>query len=49
VLKTGWGMAAAIFGLAVVGIAVMPQQAKAWWRGGVGVGIYVPPVVVGQG
>lgn len=22
----------------------MPHDAKAWWRGGVGIGIWVPPV-----
>jgi len=46
-LKTRWASAAAVFGLAAIGMAVAPYQAKAWWHGGVGVGIYVPPVVVG--
>lgn len=39
--------AAAIVGLAAAGIAGVPHDAKAWWRGGYGVGIYVPPVVLG--
>ena len=38
---------AAVLGLAVVGVTAMPHDAKAWWRGGFGVGIVVPPVVVG--
>ena len=38
---------AAVLGLAVIGVTAMPHDAKAWWRGGFGVGIYVPPVVVG--
>lgn len=38
---------ASVFGLAAIGVAVMPHDAKAWWRGGFGVGIVVPPVVVG--
>ena len=37
---------AAVLGLAAGGIAAVPHEAKAWWRGGVGVGIWVPPVVV---
>jgi hypothetical protein len=40
------GTVAAIAGLAVVGVAAMPHDANAWWRGGIGVGIWVPPVVV---
>jgi hypothetical protein len=40
------GGIAAIAGLAAIGITAMPQNANAWWRGGVGVGIWVPPVVV---
>lgn len=32
---------------AVAGLAaMMPHDANAWWSGGVGVGIWVPPVVV---
>ena len=37
---------AAVLGLAAVGVAAMPTDANAWWRGGYGVGIWVPPVVV---
>jgi hypothetical protein len=40
------GGALAIAGLAALGVAALPGSAHAWWRGGVGVGIYVPPVVV---
>ncbi|WP_428484290.1 hypothetical protein [Rhodopila sp.] len=40
------GMAAAVVGLAAVGVAAMPHDAEAWWRGGYGVGVVVPPVVV---
>ena len=40
------GSLAAIVGLAAIGIAAAPHEAKAWWRGGWGVGIAVPPVVV---
>jgi hypothetical protein len=32
----------AVAGLAAIGIAAAPQEANAWWRGGV----WVPPVVV---
>jgi hypothetical protein len=39
------GGVAAVAGLAAVGVAAMPHDANAWWRGGVGV--WVPPVVVG--
>jgi hypothetical protein len=46
VLK-GLGGVAAVAGLAAVGVAAMPHDANAWWRGGVGVGVWVPPVVVG--
>lgn len=36
---------AAVLGLAAVGVAALPHDAKAWWRGGgIGIGIYVPPV-----
>jgi hypothetical protein len=37
---------AAVVGLAAVGIAAMPHDADAWWRGGYGIGIYVPPIFV---
>jgi hypothetical protein len=37
---------AAVIGLAAVGVAAAPHEADAWWRGGFGVGIVVPPVVV---
>jgi hypothetical protein len=37
---------AAVLGLAVVGIAAMPHDAKAWWRGGVVIGVWVPPVII---
>ena len=40
------GAVAAVAGFALVGFAAMPQKAEAWWRGGVGVGVWVPPVVV---
>lgn len=40
------GTVAAVAGLAAVGIAAAPDQAEAWWRGGYGVGIWIPPVVV---
>jgi hypothetical protein len=40
------GSVAAVAGLAVVGIAAAPHPANAWWRGGFGVGIVLPPVVV---
>lgn len=38
------GTVALIAGLACVGVAAVPHDANAWWRGGVGV--WVPPVVV---
>ena len=41
------GGVAVVAGLAAVGVAAMPHEANAWWRGGVGVGVWVPPVVVG--
>jgi hypothetical protein len=41
------GSVAAVAGLAAVGVAAMPHDANAWWRGGFGVGVWVPPVVVG--
>lgn len=40
------GAVASVLGLAAIGSFAMPQQAHAWWRGGVGIGIWVPPVVV---
>jgi hypothetical protein len=40
------GSVAVVVGLAAVGVAAMPHNANAWWRGGVGVGIWFPPVVV---
>ena len=41
------GAISAVAGLAALGVAAMPGQANAWWRGpGVGIGIWVPPVVV---
>lgn len=40
------GTVAAVATLAAVGVTCMPHDAKAWWRGGYGVGIWVPPVVV---
>jgi hypothetical protein len=41
-----FGAVAAAAGMAAVGVAAMPHEAKAWWRGGYGVGIWVPPGVV---
>jgi hypothetical protein len=40
---------AAVAGLAAIGVAAMPHDAKAWWRGGVGFGVVLPPVVVAPG
>jgi hypothetical protein len=44
------GSLAALAALVGVGIIAMPGQAQAWWRGGwccgVGIGLYVPPIVV---
>lgn len=41
------GAIGAVAGLTAIGVAAMPGQANAWWRGpGVGIGIWVPPVVV---
>lgn len=37
---------ATVAGLAAIGVTAMPHDANAWWRGGYGVGIWVPPVVV---
>jgi hypothetical protein len=36
----------ALAGMAALGSIALPGSAHAWWRGGVGVGIWVPPVVV---
>jgi hypothetical protein len=41
-----FGTMAAVVGLAALGVAAMPHEAKAWWRGGYGVRVWVPPVVV---
>lgn len=38
---------ALIAGLALAGLAATPHEAKAWWRGGYGVGVWVPPVYFG--
>ena len=46
-LKTPRTSVATVIGLAVIGVAALPHNAKAWWRGGYGVGVFVPPVVVG--
>ncbi len=44
------GAIAAVAGLAAVGVASLPHPAEAWWRGpwccAIGVGVWVPPVVV---
>jgi hypothetical protein len=40
------GTVAAVAGLAAVGVAAAPHNAMAWWRGGWGVRIVLPPVVV---
>jgi hypothetical protein len=41
------GAISAVAGLAALGVAAMPGQANAWWRGpGIGIGLWVPPVVV---
>ena len=41
-----WRAATAAAGLAVIGVLAMPETANAWWRGGYGYGIWVPPVYV---
>ncbi len=33
------GAVAAVAGLAAIGVAAMPHDANAWWRGGFGVGV----------
>ncbi len=41
------GVIGAVAGLAALGVAAMPGQANAWWRGpGIGIGIALPPLVV---
>jgi hypothetical protein len=41
------GVISAVAGLAALGVAAMPGQANAWWRGpGIDIGIALPPVVV---
>jgi hypothetical protein len=41
------GAVSAVAGLAALGVAAMPGEANAWWRGGgIGIGVYLPPVVV---
>ncbi len=40
------GMGAVLAGLVAVGVTAMPHDANAWWQGGYGVGVVVPPVVV---
>jgi hypothetical protein len=44
------GALAAVIGLVGLGVTAVPGKAEAWWRGGwccgVGIGVYVPPVVV---
>ena len=36
---------AAVVGLAAVGVAALPHNANAWWRGGYGFGIFIPPPI----
>jgi len=41
------GAISAVAGLAALGVAAMPGQAQAWWRGpGIGIDLWIPPVVV---
>jgi hypothetical protein len=44
------GVIAAVAGMAMVGVASLSRPAEAWWRGPwccrVGIGVFVPPVVV---
>ena len=49
VLTKRFGIVVSMIGIALVGIMAVPHDAKAWWRGGFGVGIVVPPVVVAPG
>ena len=48
--NTRLGAVLAITGLAIAGTAAAPAPAQAWWRGGwccgVGIGVFVPPIVV---
>ncbi|HVZ06899.1 hypothetical protein [Rhodopila sp.] len=44
-ISTRFMTASAFGGLVAVGLMAAPGQAQAWWRGGIGV--VVPPVVVG--
>ncbi len=41
-----FGAVASVLGLAAIGSLAMPHEANAWWRGGIGFGVWVPPVVV---
>ena len=49
-IATRLGSFAGLAALVAVGITAVPNQAHAWWRGGwccgVGIGVFVPPVVV---
>ncbi|HUB12735.1 MAG TPA: hypothetical protein VMB34_12320 [Acetobacteraceae bacterium] len=37
----------AVAGLAALGVTALPSQANAWWRGpAIGIGVWVPPVVI---
>jgi hypothetical protein len=40
------GAGLAVAGLLALGIVAAPGQAQAWWRGGYGFGLVLPPVVV---
>jgi hypothetical protein len=40
------GTAAMGIGLGACGVIAQPHQANAWWGGGYGVGIVVPPIIV---
>ncbi|HVY17597.1 MAG TPA: hypothetical protein VHB27_20430 [Rhodopila sp.] len=40
------GTVGAVASLALAGMMAMPHQAKAWWHGGWGVGVVLPPVVI---
>jgi hypothetical protein len=44
------GALAAVIGLVALGVTAMPGKAVAWWRAdwccGVGIGVYVPPLVI---
>lgn len=44
------GAISAVVGLVAFCVAVLPSHANAWWRGpGIGIGVWVPPVVVAPG